>query len=188
MNRWQFLKAVHSRKVSDLNALSAVLGSLAVGRVTEFWALGVMTRITSITLFFTVLILALGGCAHCSNTGTSNQQSFEQMQAETERAFELERRADVVIDYQGSGDIRLWIPGQTACIRATDQTLAPAIASATSKRELAVVIIGKPVRYAFPEPQLRVKADAIEAIVKAQGFTRVVFQLASATGRPIYRE
>lgn len=100
----------------------------------------------------------------------------------------MERRADVVIDYEWLDRIRLSTPGQTALISATDDTLAAAIAGATPKRELAVVIIGKPVRYAFQEPRLREKVDAIEAVVKAQGFTRVVFQLASATGRPIYRE
>lgn len=146
-----------------------------------------MTRIASITLLFTVLFLALNGCSHRPDPGTSSQQSFERMQAETERAFELERCADVVIDYESSDNIRLWIPGQTAQNSATDQTLAVAIASATVKRELAVVIIGKPVRYEFPEPQLRAKVDAIEAVVSAQGFTRVVIQLASATGRSIYR-
>ncbi len=147
-----------------------------------------MTRIASNALLFTAFLLALSGCAHRPDTGTSSQQSFEQMQAETARAFELERRADVVIDYERSDSIWLWIPGQIEHVSATDQTLAAAIASATSKRELAVVIIGKPVRYEFPEPQLRAKVDAIETIVRAQGFTRVVFQLASATGRPIYRE
>ena len=143
-----------------------------------------MTRIASITFLFTGLFLASLGCAHRPDTDISSQLSL----TETERAFELERQADVVIDYERSDGIRLWIPGQTAHISATDQTLATAIASATSKRELAVVVIGKPMRYEFPEPQLRAKVDAIEAVVRAQGFTRVVFQLASATGRPIYRE
>ena len=110
------------------------------------------------------------------------------MQAETERAFELERRADLVIDYERSDSIRLWTPGQTAHISATDQTRATTIAGATSRRELAVVIIGKAMRYEFPEPQLRAKVDLIGSVVRAQGFARVVFQLASSTGRPIYCE
>src|SRR6478609_2198664 len=117
-----------------------------------------MMRIASITFLFTGLFLASIGCAHRPDTVTSSQQSL----AVTERAFELERRADLVIDYEWSERIRLWIPGQIAPISATDQTLATAIASATSKRELAVIIIGKPVRNAFPEPQLRAKVDSIE--------------------------
>ena len=54
------------------------------------------------------------------------------------------------------------------------------------KRELAVVIIGKPVRHEFPEPRLRAKVESMELILRAQGFARVVFQLATATGRSIY--
>jgi hypothetical protein len=147
-----------------------------------------MTSIASIALGFTAVSLALTSCAHHPDVAASNQQSYERMRVETERAVELEHRADLVIEYERPDGIRLWTPGQTAHIGATDQTLATAIASATSKRELAVVIIGKPVRYEFPEPQLRAKVDSIEAVVRAQGFKRVVFQLASATGRPIYRE
>ena len=54
------------------------------------------------------------------------------------------------------------------------------------KRELAVVIIGKPVRHEFPEPRLRAKVESMELILIEQGFARVVFQLATATGRSIY--
>jgi hypothetical protein len=94
---------------------------------------------------------------------------------------------DRVIDYERPDSIRLWTPGQTARITATDQTLATAIASATSpKRELAVVIIGKPVCHEFPEPRLRAKVESMELILIEQGCARVVFQLATATGRSIY--
>jgi hypothetical protein len=44
------------------------------------------------------------------------------------------------------------------------------------------------VRHPFDDSRLREKVDEIEAVVKAQGFKRVVLQLASAGGRPIYRE
>ena len=54
------------------------------------------------------------------------------------------------------------------------------------KRELAVVIIGKPVRHEFPEPRLRAKVESMELILIEQGFAPVVFQLATATGRSIY--
>ena len=48
------------------------------------------------------------------------------------------------------------------------------------------MIIGKPVRYEFPEPRLRAKVESMELILIEQGFARVVFQLATATGRSIY--
>ena len=63
-------------------------------------SVGDMTRIASITLLLAALSLSSSGCAHRPNTDTSSSQSFEQMRAETERAFELERRADVVFDAQ----------------------------------------------------------------------------------------
>jgi hypothetical protein len=147
-----------------------------------------MARITSIVFASAAFCLGLTGCAHCPDVTKSNQQSYERMQAETERAFELERSADLVIDYERPDGIRLWTPPQSAYISANDETLAAAISNTTAKRGLAVVIIGKPVRHAFPEPQLRSKVDAIESVVRAQGFARIVFQLASASGRPIYRE
>lgn len=145
---------------------------------------GDMTRIALITL----LCLALNGYAQRSVSVASNQQSVEEMEAETQRAFELERRADLVIDYERLDRIRLRTSARTEPISATDETLAAAIASISSKRELAVIIIGKPVQYEFPDPQLRKKVDSIEAVVRARGFTRIVFQLASAEGRSIYRE
>ncbi len=48
------------------------------------------------------------------------------------------------------------------------------------------MIIGKPVRHEFPEPRLRAKVESMELILIEQGFARVVFQLATATGRSIY--
>ena len=147
-----------------------------------------MTRIAPIASLCALLWLIPCGCAHRSDTITSNQRAYEKMEAETERAIELERRADVVVDYEGADRIRLWTPGQAAYISATDETLAAALAGATLKRELALVIIGPPVRHAFSEQQLRTKVDSIEAILKGQGFSRVVFHLASAFGRTIYRE
>jgi hypothetical protein len=147
-----------------------------------------MTRIVLIWFSSTLLCLVLFGCAHPPGVTTADQLAYENMRAETMRAIELEQQADVVVDYTWSDRILLWAPGQTNRISATDETLVTALASTTFKRELAVVIIGPPVRYAFPEPQLRTKVDSIEAVLKGQGFARVIFQLASAFGRPIYRE
>lgn len=147
-----------------------------------------MAHITSIAIALVAFCLGLTGCAHRPDVASSNQQSYERMQAETERALELERSADLVIDYERPDGIRLWTPPESTYIGANEETLVAAISSTPAKRGLAVVIIGKPVRYAFPEPQLGSKVDAIESVVRAQGFARIVFQLASASGRPIYRE
>jgi hypothetical protein len=149
--------------------------------------LGDKTRVASISILLTALWLASSGCTHRSNTATSSHQSLDPLRTETVCAFELERRADRVIDYERPDSNRLWTPGQTARITATDRALATAIASVTPpKRELAVVIIGKPVRHEFPEPRLRAKVESMELILIEQGFARAVFQLATATGRSIY--
>jgi len=147
-----------------------------------------MTQIASITFYLALLCLALAGCAHSPDTTVSNQQANEKLRVDTEKARELQRSANVVVDYEWSDRIRVYVPGQTLSISATDETLATVLASATPKRELVVVILGPPVRHALPEPQLRTKVDSIEAVVRGQGFTRVVFQLASAFGYPIYHE
>jgi hypothetical protein len=103
-----------------------------------------------------------------------------------EHPSQLQRQADLVIDYERPDGFRLWVPGGTAPISATDQTLATAMVSATPKRELAVVVIGKAVRHKLSEPQLRAKVDSIEAVVRAHGFTQVIFQFASASGHQPY--
>src|SRR5687767_811847 len=116
-----------------------------------------MSRRPNITLLFSLLGLTATGCAHRSTVVSSPQPSdarviaLEKMQAETERAFEseterafeLETQADLVIDYESLDRIRLRTPDKTGHINATEDTLAAAMASATPKRELAVVIVGK---------------------------------------------
>lgn len=140
-----------------------------------------------LSVFVAAFLLACGGCVRRSNAGISNLRSMDRMGAETAHPLDSERRADLVIDYERSDGIRLWVPGRTSPICATDRTFAMAMASASPKRDLAVVIIGKPVRHEFPEPQLRAKVEAIETVVRAQGFARVAFKLASAKGYISYR-
>lgn len=139
-----------------------------------------------------LLVLAAGGCSH--HSAPSDHASEEELQAwvayekESQRAFEQERQADLVIEYNGVDEIWLIRPGQRPFLPATESSLGAAIARATPARRLAVVIISKFVRHALSESQLRDKVDELEAIVKAKGFKRVVFQLYSGSGRPIYRE
>lgn len=136
------------------------------------------------------VILALSpisaGCAHRSVGLASNQTSFKKMRAETKQAFEQERLADVVIHFEHPDEIRIWTPHQSTNISTIEPALAAAIPTMTSERSLAVVIIGKSVRQAYPEIQFENKLDEIQAVLMAHGFERIVFQLSSASGRVIY--
>lgn len=136
------------------------------------------------------VILALSpisaGCAPRSVELASNQPSFEKMRAETEQAFEQERLADVVIHFERPDETRIWTPHQSTNISTIEPALAAAIPTMTSERGLAVVVIGKSVRQAYPEIQLENKLDEIRAVLMAHGFERIVFQLSSASGRCIH--
>jgi hypothetical protein len=68
----------------------------------------------NITLLVCLLCLTAPSCAPRSVVVTNAGQSDQQMRAETERAFELERRADLVIEYERLDDIRLWASGESA--------------------------------------------------------------------------
>jgi hypothetical protein len=111
----------------------------------------------------------------------------EQEYTETERAFAMEREADVVINYELPKDIRIRTAGRQLAIMTTHNELGAAIAGATDKREFVVIIMGKRVRL-LSGARFRSEVDEIEKILRAQGFKRMVFQLAAAMGRPIYRE
>jgi len=97
--------------------------------------LGDKTRVASIPIILTALWLASSGCTHRSNIATSSHQSLDPLRTETVCAFDSERRADRVIDYERPDSNRLWTPGQTARITATDRALATAIASVTPQSE-----------------------------------------------------
>jgi len=114
-------------------------------------------------------------------------QEKEKRNAEMERAFQIMNSADVVVEYESPSRIFLRPHGgkNSACV-AHDQ-MSTTIAGATDKREMAVVIMGKPMRMHSDET-FRKEVDEIERLIKAQGFKRVVFMLASAFGMPIYRE
>jgi hypothetical protein len=147
-----------------------------------------MKWIELIILVSAAFCVALTGCAHSTEAKVPNQQMEEEVRAEMARSFELERRADMVIYYERSDRIELWANPRTTEIRATDETLSTAVSGVTTNRDLVVVILGKLARYELSEAELRAKVDAIEAVLKAQGFKRVVFQLTSASRRSVYRE
>jgi hypothetical protein len=129
-----------------------------------------MKRIRVNVLALALLCLAVVGCACRSANTASNSDEYDEMRVrafEMGRAFEMEHQASLVIDYERPDGILLRIPGQTELITTSDEDLADAIRRATPKRDYAVVIIGKPVRYEFPEPHLKVKVDQIEAVLKS---------------------
>lgn len=113
--------------------------------------------------------------------------SHEKMQAATLRARNLDWAADLLITWESRDDYSL--DGKSGTRRAaTDDTLGATASSATEGRDLAVVDIGKLVRYEFKEPRLREEANRIEAVLRAQGFKRVEFHLLSAFGHFPYRK
>lgn len=140
------------------------------------------------SLAVAALVLGLVGCAHPGPVPLFPEMTAEEFQAMTERAFQMERQADLVIDFETPNELRLLLKEQSDAVSTTEQGLAVAIAKANSKKDLAVVTLGKRVRYQYDEPELGKKVDEIEGVLKAQGFKKIVFQLASASGRPIYRE
>lgn len=144
---------------------------------------------SSVILLIVACLRFMTGCAHSSNDIVPNRLTEAELHSETVRAFKTEERADIVILYEWSDRISLWIPPRSTVTEASEETMATAISSLTTKRELAVVTIGVVARYRLSDPQsLEDKVSAIENLLKAQGFKRVVFHLASAFGRPIYRE
>lgn len=117
-----------------------------------------------------------------------NENAFEKMMEETARCFELANHADIEIFFRDANHLRFSKPGHRNSVTVTEKTLIASVVNMTFKRELAVVILGKHVQYASPEPQLSKKADELEALLRAQGFQRVVFHKNTAFGQFTYRE
>ena len=115
-------------------------------------------------------------------------QEQEKENAEFERVTRMMDSADIVVDYEWPDRIRFRPRnGKKYSDHITHAQMGTTIAGATDKREMAVVIMSPPMRMHSDEI-FRMKVDEIERIIKAQGFKRVVFLLASAFGMPVYRE
>jgi hypothetical protein len=110
------------------------------------------------------------------------------MSVEKMRGFELLKRADLVIDYDGCDKICVSSHGKNLSTLVSEEHLSETLSSVTTNRGLVVVVFGPAIRHAFPEPALGSKADAMEKLIKAQGFSPVVFELGSAFGVFVYRE
>ena len=134
------------------------------------------------------LVLCLVGCVHPGPVVLYREMTLEESQAETKRASQMEDQADLVIDFERPDELSLRTKGQADSIATTERGLAEAIAAVNPQKDLAVVILRKPIRFRYEEPELAKKADEIQAVAQAQGFKRVVFQFSSASGRFFYRE
>ena len=131
----------------------------------------------------------LSGACQLRQSGFMVDPEFiVELDEDARNRFAVVRQADLVIEYDGPDQITLSTQDRTATIEATEQTLVKAIVEATTRRKLAVVIFGKQARVALPESQMSSTADMPGAILQAKGFTRVIFQLYSGWGRPVYRE
>lgn len=145
------------------------------------------TRSAFLRMLGTSMCFLSGACQHGQSGFTVAPEFIVKMDEDTRHAFAVERQADLVIEYDGPARITLFTQDRTATIEATEEILGKAIVAANTKRKLAVVIFGKLARMNLPEPQMSSTADKLESLLKAKGFTRVAFQLASAWGRPVYR-
>ena len=135
-----------------------------------------------------VLLAGLVGCTHPRPIAAKRVWTPEEIRAESDRAFLVEREADLVIDFERPDQIRLRTSGHADSTSTTEQDLAAAIATVNPKKGLAVVILGKPMRHQFDEPELGMKVVEIQAALQAQGFKRIVFLIAAASGQSFYRE
>jgi len=150
-----------------------------------------------------LFVLALAVAVGCSNSeGNARVDPFEnvselveskavpetQFTEEDERAFLQCEQADLVVDYETTDDIRLTLKGSNepwATVAATD--LPAKLEQLDSPRSMVVVVLGKRMHWTSDQ-ELEATANEIELIMKVAGFEKIIIQLATATGRPIYRE
>jgi len=96
--------------------------------------------------------------------------------------------ADVVIDYES--EVRLFVRSSSQGGSSTpvsfselEQTILGLHAGTNS----AVVVMGPAIQM-LPEREFEAKTVEIERLLRRLGYRRVIFHLASAFGKPIYRE
>ena len=145
--------------------------------------LDVMARIASISFISALLCLALSGCAHRTDTAMANQRSYEQMHAETERAFAQVREADVVVYYDTASDLTVQRP-EPELHFASEDTLLTHLTECQTPKRLLVVILSK--RHEFSDPKQTI--DGFWQACRQTGFERVIIQQGATFGRPILHE
>ena len=117
--------------------------------------------------------------------GTAMDADKEPRTDDATRGFKQREQADVVL-YSETFYLRLERPNYTDTFQLDE--LPKQLAAATSKRELAVVILSKGT-WILPPAKIKETADHLEAVLRKVGFRRVVFQFATGGfSVPIYRE
>lgn len=133
--------------------------------------------------------LLLVGCllafrpAFAAELSLSLQPTVSDPEAETKRAFALEREADVVVFYDTAKELRLERPAQKQPFVSEGALLARLTERKEPKR-LLVVILSKRHEWSDPKQTLHGFWQAC----KKTGFERVVIQQSLAFGRPILQE
>jgi hypothetical protein len=123
------------------------------------------------------------GCASHSASGESSEQLGRERATESERAFDQERQADVVVFYDTASVLVVTRPAPERHFVSEASLLAHLTERKASKR-LLVVILSK--RHEWSEP--RQTLEGFWEVCKRTGFKNVIIQQSRAWGRPILRE
>lgn len=133
--------------------------------------------------------LFLVGCllaftpAFAAELSLSLQPTVPDREAETKRAFALEREADVVVFYDTAKELRLERPAQKQPF-VSEAALLARLTERKEPKRLLVVILSKRHEWSDPKQTL----FGFWQACKQTGFERVVIQQSLAFGRPILQE
>lgn len=114
--------------------------------------------------------------------------SDEYSDPETDRAFQQEKEADLVV---GIGIHRIWVsrPGKPTETALSEEYLVAALPFLDlKKKDLVVVVFDKTMIGDYYGFRLKDVMDQLEKAFLENGFKKIVFQRFSAMGRPILRE
>lgn len=107
---------------------------------------------------------------------------------ETDRAFQLEEDADLVV---GVGRHRIWVsrPEKPTENALSEEYLVAALPFLDlKKKDLVVIVFDKTMIGDYYGFRLKDVMDRLEKAFLENGFKKIVFQQGTATGRPILRE
>ena len=103
-------------------------------------------------------------------------------------AFGFESQADLSIFYHDEKSIALMHiekHGFNEPVSFTEKTLQQFLHTTSLKRDLVVIVMGK---WYWEAPAATDVINRVESMFQRERFTHIVFQLASSSARPIYRE